>query len=110
MEKVKLSDKVYLICEKENIEDGENLMKGVDSMITKVEEYIGKKYLWDNFSVVIMPDNYPFEGAAHPGLTYISSSILTQGDYGRDVILHMIASSYFGNEVSPANWSNYWIA
>jgi len=56
-----------------------------------------------------MPPNYPFEGAAHPGLTYASPSILKSGKTGQSIIIHYIAASYFGNMITCANWRNVWL-
>lgn len=35
-----------------------------------------------------MPLNYPFEGSAHPSLSYVSPTILEAGDIGKTVIMH----------------------
>lgn len=38
---IKIADKIYLVAEREDLEDGEILMKNVDRMISYTEEYMG---------------------------------------------------------------------
>lgn len=59
----------------------------MDSLIKYAEQYLDMDYMWNAFHMVIMPPNYPFEGAAHPGLTYISPSILNSGIKGHDLVM-----------------------
>lgn len=84
-------------------------IKKAADLIKYAEDYLDMEYLWESFRMVVMPPNYPFEGAAHPTLSYISPSILNSGKTGYNLIINQVAASYFGNAITCDTWNNAWM-
>lgn len=73
------------------------------------ENFVNVEYPWEKVFAVVMPFNYPFEGAAHPHLYYINQSVLKSRRTGASVIMNTVANSFFGNMMTIANWRNLWL-
>lgn len=79
---------VAVIFEESLGEKIENLeLEKMVKLIQYAETYLDFEYQWSSFRMVIMPPNYPFEGAAHPGLTYVSPTVLNSGITGYNLVM-----------------------
>ena len=56
-----------------------------------------------------MPPSFPFGGMENPCLTFVTPCLLAGDRSLADVIIHEIAHSWFGNLVTNANWSEFWL-
>ncbi|XP_045040402.2 aminopeptidase B [Desmodus rotundus] len=80
-----------------------------------VEEFLaaGEKlfgpYVWGRYDVLFMPPSFPFGGMENPCLTFVTPCLLAGDRSLADVIIHEIAHSWFGNLVTNANWSEFWL-
>ncbi|XP_045715936.1 aminopeptidase B [Phyllostomus hastatus] len=80
-----------------------------------VEEFlaVGEKlfgpYVWGRYDVLFMPPSFPFGGMENPCLTFVTPCLLAGDRSLVDVIIHEISHSWFGNLVTNANWSEFWL-
>lgn len=72
--------------------------------------YVMQPYIWGDYRVVVMPPSYPMSGVEYPMLNMVSPTIIT-GVYSQEyVVIHDIAHSWVGNQVSVNNWEDLWLA
>ncbi|XP_014388882.1 PREDICTED: aminopeptidase B [Myotis brandtii] len=80
-----------------------------------IEEFLaaGEKlfgpYVWGRYDVLFMPPSFPFGGMENPCLTFVTPCLLAGDRSLADVIIHEISHSWFGNLVTNANWSEFWL-
>ncbi|XP_007939379.1 aminopeptidase B [Orycteropus afer afer] len=80
-----------------------------------IEEFLatGEKlfgpYVWGRYDVLFMPPSFPFGGMENPCLTFVSPCLLAGDRSLADIIIHEISHSWFGNLVTNANWSEFWL-
>ncbi|KAJ7999908.1 hypothetical protein DPEC_G00199290 [Dallia pectoralis] len=76
-----------------------------------IEEFlvVGEKlfgpYVWGRYDVL----TFPFGGMENPCLTFVTPCLLAGDRSLTDVIVHEICHSWFGNLVTNANWSDFWL-
>ncbi|CAE8604176.1 unnamed protein product [Polarella glacialis] len=56
-----------------------------------------------------MPPSFPYGGMENPRMTFVTPCLLAGDRSLGDVIAHEIAHSWFGNLVTNANWSDFWL-
>jgi len=66
-------------------------------------------YSWDTYDILVMPPSFPFGGMENPRMTFVTPCLLAGDRSLGDVIAHEIAHSWFGNLVTNANWSEFWL-
>ncbi|XP_072016184.1 LOW QUALITY PROTEIN: aminopeptidase B-like [Amphiura filiformis] len=80
-----------------------------------VEDYIqaGERlfgpYVWGRYDVLVMPPSFPFGGMENPCLTVITPCVLVGDGSMSDVVMHEISHSWFGNLVTHAAWTEFWM-
>ncbi|KAL5013091.1 hypothetical protein ScPMuIL_011642 [Solemya velum] len=80
-----------------------------------VEEFLatGEKlfgpYVWGRYDILVMPPSFPFGGMENPCLTYVTPCLLVGDKSMTDVVIHEICHSWFGNLVTNANCSEFWL-
>ncbi|XP_071495909.1 aminopeptidase B-like [Diadema antillarum] len=80
-----------------------------------VEEYIktGEKlfgeYVWGRYDILVMPPSFPFGGMENPCLTFLTPCIIVGDKSLTDVVIHEISHSWFGNLVTNASWSDFFL-
>ncbi|KAK3105025.1 hypothetical protein FSP39_015458 [Pinctada imbricata] len=80
----------------------------VEDFISTGERLFGE-YVWGNYDVLVMPPSFPFGGMENPCLTFVTPCIIVGDKSLTDVIIHEISHSWFGNLVTNANWSEFWL-
>ncbi|KAL8608211.1 hypothetical protein ACOMHN_016666 [Nucella lapillus] len=66
-------------------------------------------YHWGRYDLLIMPPSFPFGGMENPCLTFVTPCIVVGDKSLTDVVIHEISHSWFGNLVTNANWSEFWL-
>lgn len=66
-------------------------------------------YHWGRYDLLIMPPSFPFGGMENPCLTFVTPCIVVGDKSLADVVIHEISHSWFGNLVTNANWSEFWL-
>jgi len=66
-------------------------------------------YVWDRYDLLIMPPAFPFGGMENPRLTFVTPCLICGDKSLTDVVAHEIAHSWFGNLVTNASWSDFWV-
>ena len=44
-----------------------------------VEEYVGEPYIWGNYTILVLPKSYSYEGMENPLLPFVSMGMM-KGD------------------------------
>lgn len=65
--------------------------------------------MWTRYDILIMPPSFPFGGMENPCLTFVTPCIVVGDKSLIDVVIHEISHSWFGNLVTNANWSEFWL-
>lgn len=81
---------------------------GIDRFIQKGEELFGE-YVWEKYDLLIMPPSFPYGGMENPCLTFVTPCLVVGDKSMLDVAIHEITHSWFGNLVTNANWSEFWL-
>ena len=66
-------------------------------------------YVWGRYDLLVMPPSFPYGGMENPTLTFVTPALLAGDRSLIDVVIHEIAHSWFGNLVTNANWSEFWL-
>ncbi len=82
--------------------------EGIEGAIKQAEKIFGP-YRWGRFSILVMPPAFPYGGMENPGLTFVSPSIVAGDGSGRNVAWHELMHHWFGNYVTNARWSDFWL-
>ncbi|CAL1535860.1 unnamed protein product [Lymnaea stagnalis] len=81
---------------------------GIERFIQKGEELFGE-YVWEKYDILIMPHSFPYGGMENPCLTFVTPCLVVGDKSMIDVAIHEITHSWFGNLVTNANWSEFWL-
>jgi len=103
-----LGDRVGVITEPINIDSVAEELSNLQTMLDTAEDYL-TRYIWGNYSIIILPPSFPMGGMENPLLTFASPAIITGDKSQVDVATHEIAHSWTGNDVTCENWSNFWL-
>jgi aminopeptidase B len=66
-------------------------------------------YVWTRYDILVMPPSFPFGGMENPCLTFVTPTLLVGDRSLVDVIMHEISHSWFGNLVTNASWSEFFL-
>ncbi|XP_066235666.1 aminopeptidase B [Saccopteryx leptura] len=80
----------------------------IEGFLATGEKLFGP-YVWGRYDVLFMPPSFPFGGMENPCLTFVTPCLLAGDRSLADVIIHEISHSWFGNLVTNANWSEFWL-
>ncbi|BFZ19949.1 hypothetical protein BsWGS_22988 [Bradybaena similaris] len=80
----------------------------VEEFIVTGERLFGE-YVWGRYDILIMPPSFPYGGMENPCLTFVTPCIVVGDKSLTDVVIHEITHSWFGNLVTNANWSEFWL-
>ncbi|CAK6442330.1 unnamed protein product [Pipistrellus nathusii] len=80
----------------------------IEQFLAAGEELFGP-YVWGRYDVLFMPPSFPFGGMENPCLTFVTPCLLAGDRSLADVIIHEVAHSWFGNLVTNASWSEFWL-
>jgi aminopeptidase B len=80
----------------------------VENFISTGESLFGE-YVWGCYDILIMPPSFPYGGMENPCLTFVTPCIIVGDQSLTDVVIHEITHSWFGNLVTNANWSEFWL-
>lgn len=80
-----------------------------------LEEYlsIGERlfgdYQWERYDMLVMPPSFPYGGMENPRLTFVSPSTIAGDKSLVSVVAHELSHSWFGNLVTNATWSDFFL-
>ncbi|XP_059151460.1 aminopeptidase B-like [Physella acuta] len=80
----------------------------VEKFITTGEQLFGD-YIWGRYDILVMPPSFPYGGMENPCLTFVTPCLIVGDKSLVDVVIHEITHSWFGNLVTNANWSEFWL-
>ncbi|ESO83886.1 hypothetical protein LOTGIDRAFT_222314 [Lottia gigantea] len=91
------------------LEKAKNEFNGVVEEFINTGERLFGPYVWDKYDILIMPPSFPFGGMENPCLTFVTPCLLVGDKSLTDVVIHEITHSWFGNLVTNATWSEFWL-
>ena len=80
-----------------------------EKFIETAENYLGRKYDWEIYNLLVLPFSFPYGGMENPTLTFVTPSLIAGDKSLANVIAHEISHSWSGNLVTMDNWSNFWL-
>ena len=96
-------------------EPGENYLDAyvkeldnLDTLLNETEAWL-TPYIWEKYTILVLPPSFPYGGMENPLLTFASPSIIVGDKSQVYVATHEIAHSWTGNEVTCKDWSNMWL-
>ncbi|KAI9453943.1 peptidase family M1-domain-containing protein [Boletus coccyginus] len=73
------------------------------------EEEITIDYKFGVYDLLVLPPAFPYGGMENACLTFVTPTLLTGDRSLVDVVVHEITHSWFGNGVTQANASHFWL-
>ncbi|KAG6829889.1 hypothetical protein H0H92_003022, partial [Tricholoma furcatifolium] len=87
------------------------LFQSVDSCIRflAAEEKIVTPYKFGVYDLLVLPPSFPYGGMENACLSFLTPTLLTGDRALVDVVVHELTHSWFGNGVTHANASHFWL-
>ncbi|THV01236.1 hypothetical protein K435DRAFT_963588 [Dendrothele bispora CBS 962.96] len=73
------------------------------------DEKLVVPYKFGVYDILVLPPSFPYGGMENSCLTFVTPTLLTGDRTLVDVIAHEITHSYFGNGVTHAHASHFWL-
>ncbi|KAF9261926.1 metalloprotease [Marasmius fiardii PR-910] len=73
------------------------------------EENIAGPYRFGVYDLLVLPPSFPYGGMENPCTTFLTPTVITGDRALVDVVAHEFTHSYFGNGVTHANASHFWL-
>lgn len=83
--------------------------EGVTEKFLSVGEELYGPYVWGIYDILIMPFYFPFGGMECPLVTFLTPCLIVGDRSLVDVVAHEISHSWFGNLVTNARWSEFYL-
>ncbi|XP_078685385.1 aminopeptidase B-like isoform X4 [Branchiostoma floridae x Branchiostoma belcheri] len=91
------------------LEKAKSEFEGVVEEYIQVAEGLFGPYVWGQYDILVMPPSFPYGGMENPCLTFVTPCLLVGDKSLTDVVMHELCHSWFGNLVTNANWSEFWL-
>ncbi|KAF8885226.1 leukotriene-A4 hydrolase [Gymnopilus junonius] len=73
------------------------------------EEEIVTPYKFGVYDLLVLPPSFPYGGMENACMTFLTPTLLTGDRTLVDVVVHELTHSWFGNGVTHANPSHFWL-
>ncbi|KAH7910019.1 peptidase family M1-domain-containing protein [Hygrophoropsis aurantiaca] len=73
------------------------------------EEKLTTNYKWGVYDLLVLPPSFPYGGMENACLTFVTPTVIAGDRTLVDVVVHEITHSYFGNGVTHADASHFWL-
>ncbi|KAF9221293.1 hypothetical protein BS17DRAFT_845564 [Gyrodon lividus] len=73
------------------------------------EETLTTDYKFGVYDLLVLPPAFPYGGMENACLTFVTPTLLTGDRTLVDVVVHEITHSWFGNGITQANASHFWL-
>lgn len=83
-------------------------LSDLETFLDAAEAYL-TPYIWGTYTILVLPASFPFGGMENPLLTFASPTIIVGDKSQVYVATHEIAHSWTGNDLTCADWSNFWL-
>ncbi|XP_070532261.1 aminopeptidase B-like [Ptychodera flava] len=80
----------------------------VEEYIKTAEKLFGP-YVWGRYDILVLPPCFPYGGMENPCLTFVTPTLIVGDKSLTTVVMHELAHSWFGNLVTNATWSDFWL-
>ncbi|KAN0082871.1 hypothetical protein V8E55_008666 [Tylopilus felleus] len=72
-------------------------------------EDLAGPYKFGVYDLLILPHSFPYGGMENPCISFITPTLITGDRSLTDVVIHELTHSWFGNGVTNAHASHYWL-
>ncbi|KAL4069032.1 peptidase family M1-domain-containing protein [Scleroderma citrinum] len=96
-------------AEEELVDAAEWEFKEDTTRFLEAEEKITTPYRFGVYDLLVLPPSFPYGGMENACLTFVTPTLLTGDRALVDVVVHEITHSWFGNGVTQANASHFWL-
>ncbi|KAH7890292.1 hypothetical protein F5I97DRAFT_1799872 [Phlebopus sp. FC_14] len=72
-------------------------------------EDVAGPYRFGVYDLLVLPPSFPYGGMENPCISFITPTLLTGDRSLTDVVIHELTHSWFGNGVTHANASHFWL-
>ena len=103
-----LGERVGVITEPGDLDRVAAELEDMGDLLDAVEAYMGP-YIWGNYTIIVLPPNYPFGGMENVLLTFMSPTVIVGDKSQVYVATHEMAHSWTGNDVTCENWESFWL-
>ncbi|KZV89070.1 hypothetical protein EXIGLDRAFT_838751 [Exidia glandulosa HHB12029] len=76
--------------------------------LAKAEDVVAP-YTWGVYDLLVLPPSFPYGGMENACLTFLTPTLLAGDRTLVDVIVHELTHSFFGNGVTHAHASHFWL-
>lgn len=104
-----IPDLVSVWAEPSLVATAANEFVDIKTFIEKAEDYMGFKYGWGKYDILVLPPAFPYGGMENPNLTFLTPSVIAGDRSLVNVLAHELAHSWTGNLVTNQNWDNFWL-
>lgn len=79
------------------IEQAAKEFEHLEKYLIEAEKYMGRKFFWGSFAIVVMPPNFLYAGSENPLITLVSPTTIVGDKSAVMVAIHNICHSWSGN-------------
>ena len=108
LEEKQLGERTYVITEPELIDISAQELSRLEEALQTVENYMAP-YDWGDYKILMLPPSFPYGGMENPLLTFANSGLITGDGAAFRIFVHELCHSWFGNNITNDNWSNFWL-
>ncbi|KAG1847366.1 peptidase family M1-domain-containing protein [Suillus subluteus] len=72
-------------------------------------ENLAGPYRFGVYDLLVLPPSFPYGGMENPCLTFVTPTLLAGDRSLTDVVIHELTHSWFGNGVTHAHASHFWL-
>ncbi|KAI0742559.1 metalloprotease [Daedaleopsis nitida] len=96
-------------AEPETIEDAyKEFSEDMPKFLAKAEEML-PPYRFQVYDVLVLPPSFPYGGMENPCLTFVTPALIVGDRSLVDVVVHELSHSWFGNSITQANSTHFWL-
>ena len=81
----------------------------LNQILNATEAHVGTPYIWGVYRLLVLPPSFPFGGMENPLMNFISPTVVTGTKSQVYVVIHEIAHSWTGDQVTMNNWEDFWL-
>ncbi|KAH7920495.1 hypothetical protein BV22DRAFT_1114838 [Leucogyrophana mollusca] len=96
-------------AEPELIDDAHWEFREDTTRFLAAEEKLTTNYKWGVYDLLVLPPSFPYGGMENACLTFVTPTVIAGDRTLVDVVVHEITHSYFGNGITHADASHFWL-
>ncbi|KAI9567862.1 hypothetical protein HD554DRAFT_2205270 [Boletus coccyginus] len=95
--------------EPELMEDAYNEFSDDTPRFLAAAEDLAGPYRFGVYDLLVLPHSFPYGGMENPCISFVTPTLITGDRSLTDVVIHELTHSWFGNGVTHAHASHFWL-